>query len=403
MLLGAAAVACAGACNLLGKLPVQGLPDLEGGPGLDDGSSETGADTGAEPEADGRAEEAGDAGGSDSAMQPAPGNADADAGPATTIIAFAGTPPVSLAVDGTHVYWTESNGGVFKVARDAEGGPVTTLKQPDDSGTSAGRIATDGTNVYWADAAHQAIQYVSVLGGTPAPLVGSHNPAGIATDGTHVYWSDLDDSRVYRVAILDAGTTENMTTGNLSAVNVYAIAVTSSWLFWAELEGTGLTLKHSGYTWGVPLTEDAGLANHFTWDGEWNRNLRFIAADDLAIYWTMAGDTPGGTGVVGRNPLPPPQEFIEVAPAIAPGAIAVSATHDFFWVDQGWSDGGAIRWVRYDADAAPAPNWTLPGTVAYGATAIALGALAVDRDAVYWANGAKPYAIEKVRLADLRR
>jgi hypothetical protein len=142
-LLGATALVCAAACNLVVNVPVEGAPDDDGGPGLEDGSSEAG----------------GDALGSDAATTTAP---EADAGtrlPPTTILAVGGTPPVSLAVDGTNVFWTESNGGVFKVARD--GGPVTTVKEPDDAGTSAGRIATDGINVYWADAAHHAIQYVS--------------------------------------------------------------------------------------------------------------------------------------------------------------------------------------------------------------------------------------------------
>jgi hypothetical protein len=211
-----------------------------------------------------------------------------------------------------------------------------------------------------------------------------------------VYWSDLDDSAVWRVAILDAGTPENMT-GSLSAVSVYGIAVTPSWLVWAELEGSGQTLNASGYTWAVPLTQDAGVASHFTWDGEWNRNVRFIAADDLAVYTAAAGDVPGTAGV-GRIPLPPPQEGFSVASDTAPGAIVVSATHDIFWVDQGSEN--AVRWARYDFDASPVATWASVDTVAYGATPIAIG---VDHDAVYWANAGAPYAIDKVRLADLPR
>jgi hypothetical protein len=212
-----------------------------------------------------------------------------------------------------------------------------------------------------------------------------------------VYWSDLDKRAVYRVAVRDAGAIENMT-GSCSAVNVYAIAVTASWLVWAELEGSTSTEFVSGYNWGVPLTPDAGVAGSFTTAAEFNRNVAFIAADDLGIYITGKGDGLGGG--VGRYPLPRPNEGIGVAGDTAPGAIAVSRTHDIFWVDQGSEN--AVRRARYDdTDASPEATWVLvPDTVAYGATPIAIG---VDQDAVYWANAGAPYEIAKVRLADLPR
>jgi hypothetical protein len=398
-LLGATTFATAGACNLVVNLPPEGPAQSDSGPsmpGLEGGSSETGTEAGVDagPSDSGRA---------DSTTEAAPADAatEADAGIPTTIIALAGTPPVSLAVDGTNVYWTEINGGVFKVSRDADGGPVTTLKAPDNVDASAGRIATDGTHVYWVDTAHRAIQYVSVLGGTPTPLVSPTNPGGVATDGAYVYWSDLDANGVYRVAIVDAGTIQNMN-GNLSAVNVYAIAVTASWLAWAELEGSRATENVSGYTYAVALTPEAGVASRFTKNEEWNRNVWFIAVDDKAVYSTAAGDVPGTAGV-GLLPLPPPQEGIGLASDTTPGAVALSSTHDIFWVDQALDAGllGWVRWVRYDADASPVGTWQLPAaTVTSAANPVAIG---VDHDAVYWANAGAPYAIEKVRLADLPR
>jgi hypothetical protein len=400
-LLGAATIACAGACNLVIRVPEDGSPQSDSGPsmsGTEAGPAEAGADATADAGADARPRDTGLA--DEAAQAPADAGTDADAAvllPPKTIIALAGTAPVSLAVDGTNVYWTESNGGVFKVSRDADLGPVTTLKTPDDAGSSAGRIATDGTNVYWVDTAHQAIQYVSVLGGTPAPLVSPSNPGGVATDGAYVYWSDLSDRAVYRVAILDAGSIENMT-GTYSAVDVYGIAVTASWLVWAELRGSPPMEFQSGYNWAVPLTPDAGVGGHFQWANEFNRNTWFIAADDLGIYATGLGDVPGTAGV-GRTPFPPGQEGFPVASDTAPGAIAVSRTHDIFWVDQGSEN--AVRRVRYDADASPAATWLLPAdTVASGAAPIAIG---VDLDAVYFANAGMPYEIAKVRLADLPR
>ena len=212
-IVGVTAAACVAACNLIVSVPDSsdsqtgeggappGPPLLDGAPAGDG----TGVGTGAVDSA-GVAEAAAETGGHDDASV-ADGGAEtgtpAEAGnlPPSTIIAPGRRFPIALAVDPINdaVYWTEASGGVFEVPKG--GGPVVTLKEPDDGGGSAGRIATDSTNVYWADAAHGAIAYVSVLGGTPSVLATSPSPSAVATDGAYVYWSDLADNAIFRAAI----------------------------------------------------------------------------------------------------------------------------------------------------------------------------------------------------------
>jgi hypothetical protein len=232
------------ACNLLVSVPGEGAPDLGSDSGAGDGGRLVGAGDAtldSDSESDAGTREDGDAA---AVERDAGALSDAgDALPPVIVIASQRSFPLSLAVDPNHdaVYWSESNGGVFKVSKN--GGPITPLKEPDDA-SSAQRIVTDGLNLYWSDAAHGTIAYVGVDGGSPSVLAASpgSSPGGLATDGTYVYWSDLAQSSILRTPVagphpsaaqlIVSGVDPKW--GNLYADDVLGMTATAGWLLWTE-------------------------------------------------------------------------------------------------------------------------------------------------------------------------
>jgi hypothetical protein len=71
------------------------------------------------------------------------------AGGTPTVIASGQSGPADLVVDGTSVYWLDTNGSVMKAP--IGGGPAVTLAtgQGVSAGTMASAIAVDATSVYW--------------------------------------------------------------------------------------------------------------------------------------------------------------------------------------------------------------------------------------------------------------
>ncbi len=105
-------------------------------------------------------------------------------GTVTTLSAAVGNPS-GVAVDSSHVYWSDSGGGshpaIFSVPID--GGTVSTLS----SQGPAWSLATDSTNVYYLS--NGGVLRVPVSGGVPITIspYSQSGPGGIAVDSTSVY------------------------------------------------------------------------------------------------------------------------------------------------------------------------------------------------------------------------
>ncbi len=101
--------------------------------------------------------------------------------------------PYALAVDATHVYWTNSSAGV----NDSEVGAVMEVPLGGGAPTvlAAGQvvastIAVDATHVYWASGnGGGALMKVPLAGGAPTLLAPS-GASNLAVDAERVYWSD---------------------------------------------------------------------------------------------------------------------------------------------------------------------------------------------------------------------
>ena len=109
-----------------------------------------------------------------------------DAGTPTTLATSAST--YAIAVDDTHVYWTDLVARtVMKVPR--EGGTPVTLASDQER---AFVLAVDATHAYWtvdAQPGPGTVMKVPLAGGTPVTVAsGQMGPTGIAVDGTTGSW-----------------------------------------------------------------------------------------------------------------------------------------------------------------------------------------------------------------------
>jgi hypothetical protein len=134
--------------------------------------------------------------------------------------------PLRLAVDSTHVYWTNggTEGGELRKVPKA-GGDVVTLAT---GASSNGFIALDETNVYFTTAVGSELMVVPKAGG-PATVLAlpDVNARELAADASHVYASGNDG--IYKVASdgsdveLLAGTTPAHNDLAIDAEHVYWI------------------------------------------------------------------------------------------------------------------------------------------------------------------------------------
>jgi sugar lactone lactonase YvrE len=113
------------------------------------------------------------------------------AGGAVEVLASGEAQPTQLALDETHVYWTnQGNPGLAGVRRMAKQGGAPELFAP---GESPMGVAVDATHVYWCDWGAGKVQRRSKTGGVVQVLAPSEPDANrIALDAQRVYWSSAD-------------------------------------------------------------------------------------------------------------------------------------------------------------------------------------------------------------------
>ncbi|MBW2456388.1 MAG: hypothetical protein JRI68_17845, partial [Deltaproteobacteria bacterium] len=140
--------------------------------------------------------------------------ANADGSSSTPTMIAEAPVPYGIAVDDTHVYWSERGfddeptGKIRRLARIDIGTPAgpDTLETQEDRPSE---IALDETHVYWVTDGGSVSRIVKD-GSSPMEdlSIEEHEPAGIRVDDVFVYWTDPQDMAVRKVRKDGSGYTE---------------------------------------------------------------------------------------------------------------------------------------------------------------------------------------------------
>lgn len=175
-----------------------------------------------------------------------------------------------IAVDATHVYWTNQSTGMIQRVPIA-GGDVEILAQDQ---VDPYAIVVDATHAYWSNQAGDAIMRVLKEGGTPEMIDNAYDPTGIAVDSTHVYW--ISTIGVHR-APKEGGNDEQLATNE---AKLGGIALTTSHVYWTD---------HGG--WDYVPGDTGGMDNDPYWEG---RIMRVAKGGGSAQVVSGAQDYPYG-------------------------------------------------------------------------------------------------------------
>jgi hypothetical protein len=112
-----------------------------------------------------------------------------------------GDVPWDIAVDETHVYWTEQGstpaGGKVMRASKVDGTGLTTIAS-EAKGPQG--IAVDASRVYWANKLEGTIESAPLAGGAVTVLAtGQAQPVNVAVDGSFVYWVSTGGDAIVKI------------------------------------------------------------------------------------------------------------------------------------------------------------------------------------------------------------
>jgi virginiamycin B lyase len=175
--------------------------------------------------------------------------------------------PQGVAVDGSHVYWTNVTGAIGRANLDGTGANhsfITGASEPEG-------VAVDGSHVYWANFGTDTIGRAN-LDGTGASqnfITGAAGIVGVAVNGSHVYWTNITGT-IGRANLDGTGANHSFITG---ASGPQGVAVDGSHVYWANIMGTI----------GRANLDGTGANQNFI-TGAFG--LRGVAADGSHVYWT---------------------------------------------------------------------------------------------------------------------
>ncbi|WP_197041488.1 hypothetical protein [Chondromyces apiculatus] len=225
--------------------------------------------------------------------------------------------PWTIALDDTHVYWTNAgvasspSGSVARIPK--MGGDVQVL--------AAGQtypfigIAVAGGWVYWTNYSGGTVRRVPVAGGAEETLAsGPMNPKGITVTDTHVYWAN-NDGTIMRHPV----------TGPLQQFEVAFSA--------PGTKPYGVALGNGGLFWAV-ASADVGVIEYLPLGG--GPPSRIAELQDLPLYVATQGDhvywvnTGAGPSIVRAPMAGGPTEVLATSASAGAYGLAVAGPDVYF-------------------------------------------------------------------------
>jgi hypothetical protein len=215
-------------------------------------------------------------------------------GSPTVLAAGLGYPGDAIALDAQGVYWTEgaaSNATGFVMKVPVSGGASVTLaanqQQP-------GAIAVDATGVYWIDAGSSggpgALMWLPSAGGDPVTVTSVQDPGWLAKVPTGTYWTT--GSGVFTLPTAAGAAPVELAA---SEGNAGGFAVNSQRVFWGDLVPGTMTSCGPGASCGLSPGRNAILSAPVAGGAKktvaaWTDipDIRYLAADETAVYWTTS-------------------------------------------------------------------------------------------------------------------
>jgi virginiamycin B lyase len=134
--------------------------------------------------------------------------------------------PLGVAVDSSHLYWTDSSGTIWEAGLDGSNRTQIFNGQNSEFG-----VAVDSGHLYWTDNVDGTIWKAGLDGSHPTEIVnGQNGPFGMAVDSSHLYWTDNGDGTIWKAGLDGSNPTQIVNGQN----GPFGMAVDSSHLYWTD-------------------------------------------------------------------------------------------------------------------------------------------------------------------------
>jgi hypothetical protein len=196
------------------------------------------------------------------------------------------TSPCAVAVDSSHIYWSNAGGSIGRASLDTVGNPsganesfiTGTGGSPFTAynGSSCG-LAVDSTHIYWVNDTLNSIGRANLdgSGATQTFITGASDPCGLAVDSAHIYWANASGATIGRANLDGTGPNADLIhTGNSPC----GVAVDGNYVYWDN--------------WGGTSIGRASLDGSDPNQGFINGPLYpcGVAVDSTRVYWIDLGD-----------------------------------------------------------------------------------------------------------------